>query len=91
MTRDEGYIDNHGIIIPIPSFSSKIINVAPIDGEKHITQRMENLIANPCIVESSDSEEEDDEVDKKEGDDDEEEDVDNEEDELATDKGEDSV
>lgn len=52
LARDEGYIDNHGIIIPIPALSLKIINVAHIDGEKNITQIMANWMVNPYINES---------------------------------------
>ena len=72
LARDEGYIDIHGIIIPIPVLSSKIINAAFIDGEKNIIQRMGNWIANLYTVESSNSEEEDNEVDEHENGDDEE-------------------
>lgn len=47
---DEGYIDNHGIMILIPAPSSKIINADPSDDDLHITQRMKKLIANPYII-----------------------------------------
>ena len=74
--NEDGYNFSHGIIIPSPALSSKIISVAPFDGDNHITQRMENWVANAYIVESYDSEEEDDEND----DEDNEEGIDDEED-----------
>ncbi|CAI9289697.1 unnamed protein product [Lactuca saligna] len=74
------YIDNHGIIIPIHSLSSNIINVAAVDGENNITQRMDNWIPSPYTVEYSDSKEDNNDAD--------EEDVDDEEDELVIDRGE---
>ncbi|CAI9283014.1 unnamed protein product [Lactuca saligna] len=62
---EEAYNVDRRDIIPIPSLSSMIINVAPSNGDMHITKRMENWIANPYTVEPSDSEKEYDENDDK--------------------------
>ncbi|CAI9261561.1 unnamed protein product [Lactuca saligna] len=40
--NEEVYSISHGTIIPIHGLSSKIINAAPSDGDKHITQKMAN-------------------------------------------------
>lgn len=53
----EGYIESHGIIIPIPALSSKIINVAPSQNDLQITVRMQKWIEKPYVVDSSDHEE----------------------------------
>lgn len=97
--NEEGNNTSHGIIIPIPDPSSKIINIYPSDADKHIAQIMANWIENPYIVESFGFEEENDEnydEDDVEGTDDEEDvddekDVEDEEDELDIDKEEASV
>lgn len=60
LAYDEGYFENHGISIPIPSLSSKIINSAPAEDDLHITIRMQKWIDKAYMVESSDSKEEDD-------------------------------
>lgn len=88
--NEEGYNISHKIIIHIHTLSSKIISNAPYDGDKHITQRMENWIANPYTVESFNSAEEDDENDGEDNEEDvdDAEDAEDEEDKLATNKGE---
>ncbi|CAI9296762.1 unnamed protein product [Lactuca saligna] len=57
LSRKEGCVEIHGIIIPIPALSSKIINVAPSQDDLPITARMKKWIENPYMVESSDSKE----------------------------------
>ncbi|KAL7586034.1 hypothetical protein Lser_V15G42258 [Lactuca serriola] len=59
LSQDEGYVKNHGIFIPIPAFSLKMINVVPSQGDFPITMRMQKWIEKPCVVESLDSEEDD--------------------------------
>lgn len=67
LSRDEGYIENHGISIPIPTLSSRIINTDPSDDDLHITKIMKKWIAKPYVVESYEFEEEDDEDVDEEG------------------------
>ena len=38
----EGNNVNHGVSIPVPILSSKIVNVVPTDGDMHLSQSMEN-------------------------------------------------
>ncbi|CAI9276880.1 unnamed protein product [Lactuca saligna] len=52
---------NHRISINLPALSSKIINASPIKGFEYLTQPMEDWLANPFAVESSDSDKENDE------------------------------
>ncbi|CAI9282313.1 unnamed protein product [Lactuca saligna] len=59
-------VESHGIIIPIPSLSSKIINVAPIQVNLPITMRMQKWIEKPYVVESYEFED-DDKNDKEDG------------------------
>ncbi|CAI9290140.1 unnamed protein product [Lactuca saligna] len=57
LSHKQGYVESHGIIIPIPTLSSKIINVAPSIDDLCITARIRKWIENPYVVESLDSEE----------------------------------
>lgn len=63
LSREEGYVKSHGIFIPIPALSSKIINVVPSIDDLSITARIRKQIENPYVVESSDSKEDDENVD----------------------------
>lgn len=56
-----GYIVNHGVSMPIPVLSSKIINVDTSDGDMHLTQSKESWDGNLYVIETLDSKEEDDE------------------------------
>ncbi|KAL7603496.1 hypothetical protein Lser_V15G16679 [Lactuca serriola] len=60
LSREEGYVESHGIIIPIPALSSKIVNDAPSKDDFPITAWMQKWIENPYAIESSYSEEDND-------------------------------
>lgn len=89
----EGYNVNHGVSIPLPVLSSKIINARTNDGDMHLTQSMKNWVVNRYVVETYDSKEEDDEGNNENGkvDVDGEEDANDEEDESDVDMVEASV
>ncbi|CAI9282533.1 unnamed protein product [Lactuca saligna] len=85
LSREEGYVEIHGIIIPNLDISSKTINPTPSEGDLIITEKMQKWINKPYGCESSDSEEENDEDNKEV--DDEEKDIDKDEEELVVDNG----
>ncbi|CAI9281127.1 unnamed protein product [Lactuca saligna] len=87
LAREEGYTKNHGLTIPIPTLSLKIINVPMSEDYLHITLRIQKSIHKPDVVESSNSIEEDDEDDGEESTNNEEEVVADKEDDLITVKG----
>ncbi|CAI9302501.1 unnamed protein product [Lactuca saligna] len=70
LSHKEGYVEIHGIIIPIPTLSLKITNATPYEGEFPITMRMQKWIEKPYVVESFDSEEDNGDDRKKDTDED---------------------
>ncbi|KAL7587603.1 hypothetical protein Lser_V15G38004 [Lactuca serriola] len=89
LSHEEGYVDSHRIIFPIPALSSKIINVVPSMDDSSIIARMRKWIENPYVVEYSDSEKDNDNDDDgdEEGNDDENSEVGNQD---GVEKGEDT-
>ncbi|CAI9284735.1 unnamed protein product [Lactuca saligna] len=50
LSREEDYVEIHGIIIPILALSSKIINAAPSKDDFPITARMQKWTENPYVL-----------------------------------------
>ena len=56
LSREKGYVESQGIIIPIHALFSNIINAAPPEGDFLITEKMQKSIDKIYVVESTNSE-----------------------------------